>query len=195
DEPVMAALSRRWQFFPEYRFRTGLGSQLRALEADSLRPGLCGLYLWDGNEEALDRLVEKVHSHLDELLVVVHNSGLFRHSFFVRLQSSYFNVRTTVVEMAVKNDGELRKLKGALFMNRVLSEVRHRNVIVLDSEADPQRLAAAVRDKRLRSRTDSFLLLDEAQPETLQGFSIGKQTYFVETDKKLQLSAEDLANR
>lgn len=195
DEPVMAALSRRWQFFPEYRFRTGVGSQLRALEADSLRPGLCGLYLWDGNEEALDRLVEKVHSHLDEILVVVHNSSLFRHSFFVRLQSTYFNIRTTVVEIAVKNDGELRKLKGALFMNRVLSEVRHRNVIFLDSEADPQRLAANVRDKRLRSRTDSFLLLDEAQPETLQAFSIGKQTYFVETDKKLQLSAEDLANR
>lgn len=195
DEPVMAALSRRWPFFPEYRFRTGLGSQLRALEAENLQPGLSGLYLWDGNEEALERLVGKVHSCLDELLVVVHNSNLLRHSFFVRLQSACYNIRTTVVEMAVRNDGELRKLKGALFMNRVLSEVRHRNVIFLDSETDPHRLAATVREKRLRSRTDSFLLLDDAQPETLQAFSIGKQTYFVEADGKLHLSLEDLANR
>ena len=196
DEPVAAAFSRRWRFFPEYKFRMGIGPRLRALgDAESLKPGLCALYLWDGNEEALARLVEKAHPHLDELLVVVHNSNLFRHSFFVGLQSTCFNIRTAVVEMTIKSDGALRKLKGALFMNKVLSEIRHRNVVLLDSEADTDRLAAIVRDKRLRSRTDDFLLLDEAQPEYLQAFSIGKQTHFVDIDGKLQLSAVDLAGR
>ena len=196
DETVTDALSRRWRFFPEYRFRTGLGSRLRALgETESLKPGLSALYLWDGNEEALARLIEKVHSHVDELLVVVHNSNLFRHSFFVGLQSTYFNLRTAMVEMTVKSDGSLRKLKGALFMNRALSEVRHRNVIFLDSAADPDRLASLVRTKRLRSRTDDFLLLDEDRPKHLQAFSIGKQTHFVEVDGKLHLSPEDLAGR
>lgn len=196
DEPVTEALSRRWRFFPEYRFRMGLGSRLRALgEAEGLRPGLSALYLWDGNEEAFSRLAEKVHPYLDELLVIVHNSSLFRHSFFVGLQSTCFNIRTSVVEMTVKSDGALRKLKGALFMNRVLSEVRHRNVILLDSQTDPDRLAAVVRDKRLRSRTDDFLLLDEAHPGDLQALSIGKQTYFVDVGGKLRLSAEDIAGR
>lgn len=196
DEPVTEALSRRWRFFPEYRFRMGLGSRLRALgEAEGLKPGLSALYLWDGNEESFSRLAEKVNPYLDELLVVVHNSSLFRHSFFVGLQSTYFNIRTSVVEMTVKSDGALRKLKGALFMNRVLSEVRHRNVILLDSETDPDRLAAVVRDKRLRNRADDFLLFDNAHPGDLQAFSIGKQTYFVEIDGKLHLSAEDIAGR
>src|SRR5690606_10524029 len=40
-----------------------------------------------------------------------------------------------------------------------------------------------------------FLLLDEARPEYLQAFSIGKQTHFVDIDGKLQLSAVDLAGR
>ncbi|MEW9617704.1 hypothetical protein AB3G45_28235 [Shinella sp. S4-D37] len=192
----MEALARRWRFFPEYRFRMGLGSRLRALgEAEDLKPGLSALYLWDGNEEAFSRLAEKVSSSVDELVVVVHNSSLFRHSFFVGLQSTHFNIRTSVVEMTVKSDGALRKLKGALFMNRVLSEARHRNVVLLDSETDAARLAEVVRDKRLRSRTDDFLLLDEAQPGDLQAFSIGKQTYFVEVDGKLHLSAEDIAGR
>jgi hypothetical protein len=196
DETVTEALARRWRFFPEYRFRMGLGSRLRALgEAEALKPGLTGLYLWDGNQDTFSRLVEKVHSHLDEILVVVHNSSLFQHSFFVSLQSTYFNIRTSVVEMTVKSDGALRKLKGALFMNRVLSEVRHRNIVFLDSETSPDRLAAAIRDKRLRSRTDDFLLLDDAQPGDLQALSIGKQTYFVETGEKLHLSPEDIAGR
>ena len=196
DEPVTEGVSRRWRFFPEYRFRTGLGSRLRALgEAESLKPGLSALYLWDGNEDALVRLIEKAHHHVDELLVVVHNSSLFRHSFFVGLQSTYFNLRTTIVEMTVKSDGALRKLKGALFMNRVLSEVRHRNVILLDSETDPDRLASLVQKKRLRSRTDDFLLLDDERTKSLQAFSIGKQTHFVEVDGKLHLSPEDLAGR
>lgn len=196
DEPVTEALSRRWRFFPEYRFRMGLGSRLRALgEAEALKPGLTGLYLWDGNEDAFVRLVAKVHPHFDELLVVVHNSSLFQHSFFVGLQSTYFNIRTCVVEMTVKSDGALRKLKGALFMNRVLSEARHRNIVFLDAQTDPGRLAEIVRGKRLRSRADDFLLLDDAQPGDLQAFSIGKQTYFVEIDGKLHLSAEDIAGR
>jgi hypothetical protein len=196
DETVTEALSRRWRFFPEYRFRMGLGSRLRALgEAEVLKPGLSGLYLWDGNEETFARLVEKAHSHLDEIIVIVHNSTLFHHSFFVGLQSTYFNIRTSVVEMTVKSDGALRKLKGALFMNRVLSEVRHRNVVLLDSQTDTNHLAAVIRDKRLRSRADDFLLLDDAQQGDLQAFSIGKQTYFVEADGKLHLSPEDIAGR
>lgn len=196
DEPITEALSRRWRFFPEYRFRMGLGSRLRALgEAEALKPGLSGIYLWDGNEHTFARLVEKVLPHLDELLVVVHNSSLFRHSFFVGLQSTYFNIRTTVVEMTVKSDGTLSKLKGALFMNRVLSEVRHRSVIFLDLQTNSDRLASVIRDKRLRSRTDDFLLLDDAQQGDLQAFSIGKQTYFVEVDGKLRLSPEDIAGR
>lgn len=196
DEPVIEAPAKRWRFFPEYSFRAGLGSRLRALgETESLKPGLSGLYLWDGNEEALARLVEKLHGQVDELLVVVHNSNLFRHSFFVGLQSTYFNIRTSVVEMTVKSDGALRKLKGALFMNRVLSEARHRNIIFLNSATDPDRLVSLVRDKRLRSRTDDFLLLDEGFPESIQAFSIGRQTHFVEADGKLHLSPEDLAIR
>lgn len=196
DEPVVEAPSRRWRFFSEYSFRTGLGSRLRALgESETLKPGLSALYLWDGNEDALTCLIEKIHGHVDELLVIVHNSSLFRHSFFVGLQSIYFNVRTSVVEMTVKSDGALRKLKGALFMNRVLSEVKHRNVMFLDSGTDSSRLVSLVRDKRLRSRTDDFLLLDEKYPEDLQAFSIGKQTHFVEVDGKLHLSPEDLAVR
>lgn len=196
DETITEALSRRWRFFPEYRFRVGLGSRLRALgETEALKPGLTGLYLWDGNQDTFARLAEKVHPHLDEILVVVHNSNLFQHSFFVGLQSAYFNIRTSVVEMTVKSDGALSKLKGALFMNRVLSEIRHRNVVLLDSETAPDRLATAIRDKRLRSRSDDFLLLNDTQPGDLQGFSIGKQTYFVEADGKLHLSPEDIAGR
>src|SRR5690606_22394670 len=118
-----------------------------------------------------------------------------RHSFFVGLQSIYFNVRISVVEMAVKSDGALRKLKGALFMNRVLSEVKHRNVIFLDSGTDLNRFVSLVQDKRLRSRTDDFLLVDEKYTEDLQAFSIGKQTHFVDVDGKLRLSPEDLAVR
>lgn len=196
DEPVIEAPSRRWRFFPEHSFRAGLGSRLRALgEAEALKPGLSALYLWDGNEDALTRLIEKIHGHVDELLIVVHNSNLFRHSFFVGLQSTYFNVRISVVEMTVKSDGALRKLKGALFMNRVLSEIKHRNVIFLDSGTDLNRFVSLVRDKRLRSRADDFLLLDEKYPEDLQAFSIGKQTHFVDVDGKLHLSPEDLAVR
>ncbi|WP_430442517.1 hypothetical protein [Shinella sp.] len=196
DETVTEALSRRWRFFPEYRFRMGLGSRLRALgETEALKPGLCGLYLWDGNEDTFVRLVEKVHSHFDEILVIIHNSSLFQHSFFVGLQSTHFNIRTSVIEMTVKSDGALRKLKGALFMNRALSEVRHRNIVLLDSGTDPEHLTAVVRDKRLRSRTDDFLLLDDGHSGDLQAFSIGKQTYFVEAGGKLHLSPEDIAGR
>lgn len=196
DEPVMAALARRWTFFPDYRFRTGPGPRLRALgEGDSLKPGLCALYLWDGNETAFERLVEKIHPLVDEILVVVHNSSLLRHSFFVGLQSAFFNIRTTIVETTIRSDGTLRKLKGALFMNKVLSEVRHRNVILIDSEADPERLASLVQTRRLRSRMDDFLLLDEENQSHLQAFSVARQTHFVESAGKLRLSADDLAGR
>lgn len=196
DEPVTAALARRWAFFPEHRFRTGLGPRLRALgEADGLKTGLCALYLWDGNEAAFEQLAGKLHPLVDELLVVVHNSNLLRHGFFVGLQSACFNIRTTIIETTIRSDGTLRKLKGALFMNKVLSEVRHRNVVLIDSETDPERLAALVRTKRLRSRTDDFLLLDEESPAYLQGFSIARQTHFVEADGKLRLAADDLAGR
>lgn len=196
DETVTQALSRRWRFFPEFRLRTGVGPRLRALgESENLKPGLSALYLWDGNEAAFSQVIEKINAKVDELLVVVHNSTLFRHSFFVGLQSTYFNLRTTIVETTVKSDGSLRKLKGALFMNKVLSDVRHRNVVLLDSGTDADRLASLVTVKRLRSRTDDFLLFDEAQPDQLQAFSMGKQTHFVETARKLCLSPEDLAGR
>lgn len=196
DETVVHALSKRWRFFPEYRLRTGVGPRLRSLgENENLKPGLSGLYLWDGDEAGLDRLIGNIHSMVDELLVVVHNSNLLRHNFFVGLQSSYFNLRTTIVEATIKSDGTLRKLKGALFMNKVLSEVRHRNVILLDSRTDIERLNSVVRNKRLRNRTDDFLLLEAEKPRQLQAFSIGKQTHFVEDERRLHLPPEDLSGR
>lgn len=196
DEPVTSAPARRWRFFPEYRMRTGVGPRLRALgNSEDLKPGLTALYLWDGNENALGSLVDKIHGLVDELLVVVHNSSLMRHSFFVGLQSVYFNVRTTMVETTIKSNGELRKLKGALFMNKALSEVRHRNVAFLDSAANADRLGQVIRDKRLRSRSDDFILFEEEEPHLLQAFSIGRQTHFIEVEGKLHLPPEDLAHR
>lgn len=196
DEPVTQALSRRWRFFPDFRLRTGDGPRLRALsEAETARPGLCALYLWDGNEAAFERLIDKIHPLVDELVVVVHNSSLFRNSFFVGLQSRHFNLRTVIVETAVKSDGALRKLKGALFLNKVLADVRHRTVVFLDSATDAKRLAALVAGSRLRSRMDDFLVLDAERPDRLQAFSIGRQTHFVEAEGRLRLAPEDLAIR
>lgn len=196
DEPVTAAIARRWRFFPDFALRTGLGPRLRALgNFENRKPGLTALYLWDGDEKALSSLIDKVHPLVDELLVVVHNSSLLRHSFFVGLQSRFFNLRTTIIETTIKSNGEQRKLKGALFLNKVLSEVRYRNIIFLDSGTEPERLDHLVHRHRLRSRMDDFILRDEELPHHPQSISLGRLTHFVETNDRLHLPPEDLAYR
>lgn len=196
DEPVTAAAARRWRFFPEHTLRIGPGPRLRALgNHESRKPGLTALYLWDGDERALSRLVGEIQFQADEILVVVHNSSLFRHSYFAGLQSRFFNLRTVIVETTIKSTGEQRKLKGALFLNKVLSEVRYRNVIFLDSDTSSQRLGQIVHRHRLRSREDDFILRDEDLPHRLQAFSLGRLTHFVEASGRLHLPPEDLAHR
>lgn len=197
DEPVTAAPARRWRFFPEYALRVGLGPRLRVLSnPENLRQGLTALYLWNGNENALRTIVAETHHLVDELLIVVHTAAMLRQSFFIGLQSRYFNIRTALVDtLMITSDGEPEKLSGALFLNKVLSEIRHRNVVLLDPETDTEKLAELVQRHRLRSREDGFLLLDEQEPHALQAFSLGRLTHFVEDDSRLQLPPEDLAYR
>ncbi len=197
DEPVTALPSRRWRFFPEHVLRTGAGSRLRVLHTpESMRLGLVALYLWNGNEQALRELVENIHTTVDEVLVVVHNAKLLRHSFFVSLQSVYFNVRIAIIDtLMIRDNGDVEKLYGSLFMNKVLSEVKHSNVVLLDSGTDIVQLNRLVRDHRLRSRTDDFALFDDQKAASIQAFSIGKLTHFVESEGRLRLPPEDLAHR
>lgn len=197
DEPVTAAPARRWRFFPDYALRVGIGPRLRVLgNPENLRPGLTALYLWNGNENALRTIVAGAHHLVDELLIIVHTAAMLRQSFFIGLQSTCFNIRTVLVDtLMIKSDGEPEKLSGALFINKVLSEARHRNVVLLDPETDTGQLADLVHRHRLRSRADDFLLLDEQEPHALQAFSLGRLTHFVEDDGRLQLPPEDLAYR
>lgn len=196
DEPVHIAHAARWRFFPVHKRREGNISTLRALGSlADLPAGLTGLYLWDGDEAALSARLEAMASSFDELMVVVHDSGLYRPRFFAELQSRHFNLRTCLAETMVKSDGKVRKMKGALFLNRVLSQVRFRTVMFVNSSAEVAGLQDLVASRRLRSRQDDFVLLDEKARGRVQAFSLGETTQFVDADGKAQLEPGDLALR
>lgn len=196
DEPVTTSPSRRWRFFPEHALRTGIGPRLRPLQSPEEKLGLTALYLWNGDEKSLRKLVGNVHTIVDEFLIVVHSTRMLKHAFFVSLQSEFFNVRTVIIDsLMVKGNGDVEKVYGSLFINKIISEVKSRNVILTDSTTDIDGFRAVVSNHRLRSRSDDFIIFDARKPTSVQAFSIGRFTHFVESDGRLRLAPEDLAHR
>ena len=197
DEPVASALARRWRFFPDHVFRVGAGPRLRMLDnRESGRPGLTGLYLWNGDENALGNLTDRLHTHVDELLVVIHNAAMLRPGFFAGLQRRYFNLRTVIADTELITGLKPEMPDRGLFMNKVLSEIRYRNAVFLDAETDASLFADLSRRHRLRGRMDDFLLLGDQAPNGVQAFSVGRMTHFVEDKEgQLRFAPEDLARR
>lgn len=194
------AYSRRWPFFHQETKAPVLGSKLRKLRDMTSRPvGLSGLFLWNDNHENAADFLRKISTHLDEIVIVVHDATSVDISAILHLQSLYYNLKYVVSDKVYYNNHKPKKLGGAAFVNAAIAETKFKNIILLsDLSTKADSVAGIIRDSRLRSRNDAFLLSSAVAGRGVSdilSFSVEKDTYFEDAPDGPVIAVDDLAAR
>ena len=189
---------RRWPFFPEKPTPPATNTSLtRRSRMASARTGLCGLILFDGDLERLERFCETAASSFDELLLVIHDPAGVDFSAIRALQARHYHLRHILADQSFGPGQSSRKMKGSLFLNLVLAQVTYTNVMFVRTapEASSQ-LPRSIRTHRLRTRTDAFCLLAKSDDKIdLQAFSVDPVTSFQPSESGSALAPEAMIGR
>jgi len=192
------AFARRWPFFPDQPTPPVANTRFsRPAKLGRAKTGLTALILYDGDAQRLAQFCEKATKSFDEMLVVVTDGSNLDLSGLRRLQSRFFHLKYTVADQTAEDNGASRELRRSLFLNYVLTQVGRSQVMFVqpDPESAPA-IEALVRQHRLRSRKDPFVLFNRYGGRAdLLAFSCAETTSFKWSDNGVLFYPESLVGR